>query len=43
MNINWIAKMMGHSSAAITLEKYSRYVESKNNDLDSFAKKILVS
>lgn len=43
MNINWIAKMMGHSSAAITLEKYSRYVENKNDDLDIFSKKILVS
>ncbi|HEC2489148.1 TPA: site-specific integrase [Campylobacter jejuni] len=43
MNINWIAKMMGHSSAAITLEKYSRYVENGNDDLDIFSKKLLVS
>ncbi len=25
-NINWVARMLGHQSPVVTLEKYNRYV-----------------
>jgi integrase len=25
-NINWVARMLGHKSAVMTLERYNRYV-----------------